>query len=69
MPDTFTNAEKAKCARREVGLRKRVYPRWIDNLRLKPEGAAREIALMEAIAEDYERLAEADRQAATPTLL
>lgn len=69
MADTFTNAEKAKAARREVGLRRRAYPRWVDRGTMKQPQADREILLMEAIAADYERLAEADKQAATPTLL
>lgn len=69
MADTFTNADKAKSARREVGLRRRAYPRWVANGTLTQTAADREIALMTEIAEHFEQLAEADRQAATPTLL
>jgi hypothetical protein len=65
----FTNADLAKCARREVGLRKRAYPRWIDRGTITAEKAEREIAMMTVIADQLERLAEADKQAQAPTLL
>jgi hypothetical protein len=65
----FSNADKAKCARREVGLRRRAYPRWVANGTLTQAAADREIAMMQEIADDLARLAEADRQRETPTLL
>lgn len=39
------------CVRREIALRKRVYPGFIERGRLKPETAAREIESMEAVHE------------------
>jgi hypothetical protein len=49
----FTRQEKLACAERELRLRKRAYPRWLANGRITPGDAQRELALMEAIAEDY----------------
>ena len=40
---------------REIALRKRVYPRWIDARRITREKADRHIALMQSVAN---RLAE-----------
>lgn len=50
---TFTREEKRACLVRELRLRKRAYPRWINAGKLRPEDAAREIALMEALIDDY----------------
>lgn len=49
----FTDAEKAEEARRELKLRRRVYPRYV---RTVADGklADRRIALMCEIAEEYE---------------
>ena len=50
--------DKWKEAQRELELRKRVYPRFIDNGKLTLKEARRQIAVMEAIAEDFRQLAE-----------
>jgi signal recognition particle subunit SEC65 len=57
----YTNAEKAKEARREALLRERVYPRWVEQGRLSKDTAARQLAIMEEIAQDLAQLAEKDR--------
>lgn len=57
----FSNMDKASCARREVEQRKRVYPRLIDTQRLSQREADRQIALMQEIAADYDRLAAGER--------
>lgn len=49
----ISRREKFDCAMREVKMRKRVYPRWVEAGRLTPQKAEIEIAIMEAIAEDY----------------
>lgn len=69
MADSLSNAEKAKEAHREVQMRCRVYPRRVADGKMTQAEADRKIAVMVSIEADYERLAEADRQAATPTLL
>ncbi|RGP37943.1 hypothetical protein [Pseudotabrizicola alkalilacus] len=48
-----TQDEKFKVATREVKMRKRVYPRWVVDGRMKQADMDREIRVMEAIAEDY----------------
>lgn len=59
----FSNADLAKCAAREAKMRARVYPRWVDGGKMKPDDAQREQAQMEAIAAHFGRLAEADAKA------
>jgi hypothetical protein len=51
---TFTAEEKLISIRRELAMRKRVYPRWVEMGKMKLDQAEREIALMQAIAADYE---------------
>lgn len=50
---TFTAAELAACARREVAQRERVYPRLITSGKMDRRTAERQIAMMEQIARDY----------------
>ena len=57
---TFTAGEKYTEARREVGYRKRVYARLVAEGKMKAENAARQIAIMEAIMQDYNGAAEAE---------
>ena len=57
MSDLFpvTLADMAREAEREVALRRRVYPRWVAEGRMKAHHAERQIALMEAIAAELAR--------------
>jgi hypothetical protein len=41
--------EQIACIEREIALRRRVYPRWIEQGRLKPDKAEREIECMCAV--------------------
>jgi hypothetical protein len=59
MPHTFT--ELATCAVREVAQRKRVYPRLVEAKRMSQAKADKEIAMMEAIAEHFTKLAAGER--------
>jgi hypothetical protein len=54
---SFTAEEKYIEAMREVKMRRTVYART----GIDPSEAKRRIAIMEAIAEDYEKLAESER--------
>ena len=47
------NIDKLRCIEREIKMRKAVYPKWVAAKRLSQEKADREIAVMEAIKEDY----------------
>lgn len=50
----FTDADKAACARREVGMRQKVYPRRVANGVMHQVEAEREIAIMQEIADEYD---------------
>jgi hypothetical protein len=60
----ITALQKYAEAKREVAMRRHVYPRWIANGRLKQEDADRQIAIMEAIVEDYRIPAEKEKRMA-----
>ncbi len=49
----FTNLEKAQAAEREVKYRKRVYNSLIQRGKMTVTNASYEIAVMNAIAQDY----------------
>ncbi len=46
--DAVTLAEQIAEVHRECGVRRRVYPQWVAAGKLKPEQAARKLAVMEA---------------------
>lgn len=50
----YTDADKHKEAKHEVKMRKRVYPRLVQDGRMSFSDAERGIEIMEAIAADYE---------------
>jgi hypothetical protein len=60
MTDIITNADKLACVTRELKYRKYVYPRWIDLKRMTAGRGAHEIAAMEAIVADYQKLVDAE---------
>jgi len=49
----FTNREKLDCARRELAMRRSVYPRWVASGKMRQTDADREVATMAAIVADY----------------
>ncbi len=53
--DSITNEDKLKCVKRELAMRRNVYPKWVVSGRMKQEQADREIAVMAEVVEDYER--------------
>ncbi len=57
----FTAADKLEAVRREIGQRKYVYKRLVEEKKRTQAWANREIAVMEAIAEDYEPQAAKER--------
>lgn len=52
----ITIEDQIVCVRREIGMRKRVYPRWVENGKMKMDQADREIAVMEAVLKTLEYL-------------
>lgn len=60
---TDTARDKANCAWREFRQRQRVYQRLVDQGRMTPQLAAKELRLMEAIARDYDLIADNEEKA------
>lgn len=54
----ITLEQQIACARREVALRRNVYPKWIAKGRLSKEKAEQEIATMDAIVFTLRQLEE-----------
>jgi hypothetical protein len=48
--------EQIACVRREVGVRERVYPGWVEKGRIKSETAERELAAMRAALRTLEQI-------------
>lgn len=58
----ITAIDKQACAERELKMRLRVYPRWVETGRMNSALADREIACMRAIVEDYKIPADEERK-------
>lgn len=57
----FRAEEKLACVEREVKLRRYVYPARVQSGRMTKKLADEQIALMEAIADDYRKLTAGER--------
>jgi len=57
MRGKFSYDDMIACVRREIALRKRVYPKWVDQERMNQEKADREIECMEAVLLEIEEKA------------
>lgn len=55
--NAITIEQQLACARRELALRRNVYPKMTFSGRMKPEEAERELAAMSAIVETLLKLA------------
>jgi hypothetical protein len=49
----FTPRDKLECVKRELIMRKKVYPRWVEQGKMTLTKADHEIAVMASIVEDY----------------
>lgn len=58
---TYTEEEKLEAIRRELKLRRRVYPRRIADKRMTQQLAERQIAIFEQIEADYVERASKER--------
>lgn len=47
----ITIDEQIKAVEREINMRLRVYPKWVENKRMSQEKANKEIAAMQAVLE------------------
>lgn len=45
----LTVADQIKCVEREIAMRKRVYPRWVETGKMKLDQSEYQIAAMEAV--------------------
>lgn len=61
MTDIITMADKLACAQRELSMRRKCYPRWVDENKMSAGKAAHELACMESIVVDYHAAAEKER--------
>lgn len=61
MTDIITMADKFACAQRELSMRRKLYPRWVEEHKMSAGKAAHEIACMESIVADYMTAAEKER--------
>lgn len=59
-------ADLVECAKRELALRQRVYPKWIASGKLDPRKADHEIECMQAIASRLEKIR--DEETGQPSL-
>jgi hypothetical protein len=53
--------EQIVCVEREIGMRERLYPRWVDSGKMKLDMAEREIGRMKAVLESLHRLKELEK--------
>jgi hypothetical protein len=49
LPDGFTRDDLLKCVDREIRLRERVYPRWVEQARMTAGHAQGELSGMRAV--------------------
>ena len=55
---TITEHDKLRCVERELSFRRRVYARRVEQGKMAQTQADHEIAVMEAIKQDYSRSAQ-----------
>lgn len=60
-----TMSDQIACVRREIAMRRNVYPVWVKSGRLKEAEADRELERMQAVHDSLERLSRMDSDAAT----
>lgn len=56
----YTAQEIVEELEREVSMRKRVFPRWVAEGKLRADQAERRIGIMEQVLEDARKIAPAD---------
>jgi hypothetical protein len=57
----YTAEDKKKAIERELGYRRRVYPRWIEQNRMTKRQADQQIEIFEAIRDDYAKAETTER--------
>jgi uncharacterized protein YajQ (UPF0234 family) len=59
-PNEITDIDKLGCIRRELSARRRQYPHWVAEKKMSGEQARREIAVMQAIFDEYQKRVKGD---------
>ena len=57
----ITIEDQIKAVEREINMRLRVYPKWVENKRMSQEKANKEIATMEAVLETLKEVQKQSR--------
>jgi hypothetical protein len=65
---TIDLARQIACVRREVSMRKKVYPRWVSVGKMTQDEADRQQQTMEAVQATLERLQADEKARMTPGL-
>lgn len=66
--DPITISQQVACVRREISMRKRVYPRWVQAEKMTQAQADEQLACMEAVRETLEKLQADEKARVTPGL-
>lgn len=61
MDNEIDLAAQIKCVEREIGMRERVYPRWVASKKMSQQKADAEIAAMNAVLATLKRLQTGER--------
>jgi len=62
MPEPIDIDRQIACVRREISMRRRVYPRWVSTGKMTQDEADRQISTMEAVQATLESV-RSERQA------
>lgn len=62
MPEPIDINRQIACVRREISMRRRVYPRWVSTGKMTQDEADRQISTMEAVQATLESV-RSERQA------
>lgn len=68
MEESIPLERQVACIRREVSMRKHVYPRWVSSGKMTQVQADREITVMEAAQATLEQLLAERKAVTTPEL-
>jgi len=63
---SVTIEQQLACVRREIAMRERVYPRWVEQGKMKPESAKRELDSMRAVLETLQGIGQDSEKPSWP---
>lgn len=68
MNEPITIERQIACVRREIGMRRKVYPGWVQRGKMTQDEAERQIATMEAVQATLERVRDEHQAKVAPGL-